>query len=103
MQLDEGQNDSRAAAVFALGADSIKGFFAVDGLHPAALDLVIAAIESGADLGKLGQVASHGVFDEIVRRAARCGGKFVKPGLGFRFEANDHETESKTGAGECQS
>ncbi len=73
------------AAVFALAAQAVKSFFAVDGLNTAALDLIVAAIQHLAYLDKLCEVSGHRVLDEVIRRAAARRGKLLKPGFGFGF------------------
>ena len=75
------------------GADSVAGwaemsltprFFAVDGLYPAALDVVVAAVEHFPCLLKLVRIAEHGVLHELVFCAAGFVCEPVKPCLNFR-------------------
>lgn len=65
---DAGCNHSWAvlAAGLALLAQAGEGFFAVDGLHLSALDVVIAAVEHFAHLAQLLEVSGHRVLDKLV-------------------------------------
>src|SRR5215471_7029339 len=55
-------------------AEALKELFAVDGLHLAAFQVVIPAVEHFARLRKLLQIAKHGVLNQLTRGAAgfRC-------------------------------
>jgi hypothetical protein len=76
---------SSAAAVFAFVAKKAKGFISVDSLRLTVCDLVIAAVQSCPDLRELGEIACHGIFNQIVGSAACGSGELVKTRLGFRL------------------
>ena len=63
-------------------AISGKGFFAVDGLHPTALDVVIAAVEHFTYLAQFIEVAGHSVLNQLVGGTAG----FSHPVIDFRLK-----------------
>lgn len=68
---------------FALLPQPAENFFAINWLDSAALDVITAAIKHVADLRQFGQISGHSVFDEIVRSATGCSGKFLQTQFGF--------------------
>src|SRR5450759_3284525 len=54
----------------ALCAQMRDHLVAPDGFHPAALEIVIAAVECGPDIGQLVNVTGHGILYELVRGAS---------------------------------
>lgn len=52
---------------------------------------------------KLGEVACHGIFDQIVGSATRSRGKFVETRLGFGLQMDHHGDEFRRAAAGCQS
>ena len=94
---------SRIAVVLALLPQLTKNFFAINRLDAVGLDVIIAGIEHVANLGQFGEVSGHGVFDEIVRSATGCGGKFLEARFGFWRKSDEHPAESRDAVCDCQS
>src|SRR5262245_51835099 len=57
---------STRTSALALFAQLPEGLLAVDRFHPAALEIVVAAVERLADRGDLFEIPGKGVFDDVL-------------------------------------
>lgn len=71
--------------------------FAVYRIYPATPNIVVTVIEHSTESGQLDQVASHGVFDQIVGRAAAPLCKLLQANSGLRFQMHVHNSKCKDG------
>lgn len=102
-QGDEGQNPAPRLLflqqfIFPL-AKALKECFAVDGFHPATLQVIIAAVEHFARLCKLVEISGNNILNQFTRGASGFGCQFVEFGLqvggevyfhGFRVSESFH-------------
>ena len=77
---DEARGRSCRAVALGLsfGFQTGKGFFAVDWLHPAAFEVVIAAAECLPNLQHFVEISCHGVLNEVVRSPSALLGEVFK-------------------------
>ena len=85
----------RIAAVFALLPQLTENFFAINWLDAAALDVIVPAVKHFANLRQSGEAPSHGILDEIVRRAIGSGCKLQETRFGFWGESDYHIGQSR--------
>jgi hypothetical protein len=60
---------SSSAAIFAFRAQPAKSFLAVDGFHPPAFEVILAAVQHATFTGQLVNKTSHGVLRQLARSA----------------------------------
>jgi hypothetical protein len=65
-------------------------FLSIDGCNTAVLEVVVALVQRVPHLGQFGQTPRHSILDEFVRLTACSGGKLLKLGFSFRFQAYNH-------------
>ena len=76
----------KRAAGGALFAEVGNNLVAGDGLHLAAFQIVVTAVEQFAHLYKLGDVRGHGVLNQLVGRTPGFDDQLVNLGLQLRGE-----------------
>jgi hypothetical protein len=84
--------------VFALRAELTKNFFAVNWLYALALDVILATVKHGVNLGQFRKVPCPGILDQILGMAPGCSGKFLKTRCGFWRKSDDHVGQSRGAA-----
>jgi len=62
-------------------AKAFKKFLAIDRLHPAAFQVVIAAVEHFAGAGQFVEITGHGVLNQLFGGTSRFRYPAVEPGL----------------------
>jgi len=60
-------------AVFAPLAKKFERFLAIDDFDLATLYLIVAAVQTSANLSEFGEIAGHRVLDQFIGCAARLG------------------------------
>ena len=93
-QGDEGQNPAPGSLlvqqfIFTF-AKALEECLAVDGLHPAALHVVVTVVEHFARFRKLCDASGHGVLQQLVGRTSGFDYELVNPGLQIRGEMSFH-------------
>src|SRR5258707_400661 len=83
-------------------AQVVEESFAVDGLHPAAFDLIVPTVEHVAHFNHFRQVSSHGIFDKIVGWAAALGGQLMEARFRLGLKMDFHECQCKVALRFCQ-
>jgi hypothetical protein len=70
-----------------------KGFFSVNGLHPPAFQVIIAAVERLPNLEHFVKISRHGVLNEVVRSASALRGEVFEFLFGLGGQAYFHAFE----------
>jgi hypothetical protein len=73
----------------------VEKSFAVDRLHPAALDVIVAADEHIAHFSHFSQVSCHGIFNKIIGRAAALGRQLMEARFRFRLKVDFHNCQCR--------
>src|SRR5689334_23554159 len=71
-------NALATAMVVFLLAQAGECLFSIDGLGPAALNVVVAGIEDSAKLRKLGQISRHCILHKLFFRASGLSGELIQ-------------------------
>lgn len=95
-RLPGGARDRSCLAValgFGFRFQTGKGFFSVNGLHPPAFQVVIAAVERLPNLEHFFKISRHGVLNEVVRSASALRGEVFEFLFGLGGQVYFHAFE----------
>src|ERR1700722_1336028 len=84
------------SSVLALAAKLGKGFFTINRLHAAVLEVVVPAIQRVPNLSQFLQIPGHCVLDQVAGRTPTLAGELLKARLGLGSKAYFHTFQFRT-------